>query len=115
MVKLSGTVQQFSKAFGANLRRCETNSRTDKRRTGDLTIPAELEPVVEGVFGLDNRPQAKAHFRILTTKPGVYTQAAAVSYSPVQVAKTYGFPSGATGAGSASQSSNWEADSTPAT
>src|SRR5208283_4193941 len=99
MVKLSGTVQQFSKAFGANLRRCEINSRTDKRRTGDLTIPAELEPVVEGVFGLDNRPQAKAHFRILTTKPDVYAQAAAVSYSPVQVAKAYGFPSGATGAG----------------
>ncbi len=99
MVQLSGTVQQFSKAFGANLRRCETNSHRYHCRTGDLTIPAELEPVVEGVFGLDNRPQAKAHFRILTTKPGVYAQAAAVSYSPLQVAKAYGFPSGATGAG----------------
>jgi kumamolisin len=99
IVKLSGTVQEFSKAFGANLRRCEYNSRTYNCRTGDLTIPAELEAVVEGVFGLDNRPQAKAHFRILTTKPGVYAPAAAVSYSPVQVARAYGFPSGATGAG----------------
>jgi kumamolisin len=99
MVKLSGTVQQFSKAFGANLRRCEHNSRTYNCRMGELTIPAELEPVVEGVFGLDNRPQAKAHFRILTTKPGVYAQAAAVSYSPVEVAKAYGFPTEANGAG----------------
>jgi kumamolisin len=99
MVKLSGTVQQFSKAFGANLRRCEHNSRTYNCRTGELTIPAELEPVVEGVFGLDNRPQAKAHFRILTTKPGVYAQAAAASYSPVEVAKAYGFPAEANGAG----------------
>ena len=98
-VKLSGTVQQFSKAFGANLRRCEHNSRTYYGRTGELTIPAELESVVEAVFGLDNRPQAKTHFRILTKKPGIKAQAAAVPYSPVQVAKAYGFPSGATGAG----------------
>ena len=98
-VKLSGTVQQFSRAFGAKLRRCEHDSRTYYGRTGELTIPAELESVVEGVFGLDNRPQAKTHFRILTKKPGIKAQAAAVSYSPVQVAKAYGFPSGATGAG----------------
>ncbi len=98
-VKLSGTVQQFSEAFGANLRRCEHKTRTYYCRTGELTIPAELEPVVEGVFGLDNRPQAKTHFRILTKKPGIKAQAAAVSYSPVQVAKAYGFPSGVTGAG----------------
>ena len=27
-------------------------------------IPAELEGIVVGVFGLDNRPQAKPHFRV---------------------------------------------------
>jgi kumamolisin len=99
MVKLSGTVQSFNDAFGANLRRYEHRSGAFRCRTGSLTIPAELELVVEGVFGLDNRPQTKAHFRLRKKKPNVHAKAAAASYSPLQVAQAYGFPSGATGAG----------------
>jgi kumamolisin len=98
-VKLSGTVQAFNTAFGVNLRRYEHTSGTYRCRTGTLTIPAELDGVVEGVFGLDNRPQAKAHFRLRKKKPGVHAQAADVSYSPLQVAEAYGFPTGATGSG----------------
>ena len=99
IVKLSGTVQAFNDAFGVNLRRYEHSSGAYRCRTGSLAIPADLEFVVEGVFGLDNRPQAKAHFRLRKQKPNVHAQAAAVSYSPLQVAQAYGFPSGATGAG----------------
>jgi kumamolisin len=98
-VKLGGTVQAFNTAFGVNLRRYEHTSGTYRCRTGTLTIPADLEPIVEGVFGLDNRPQAKAHFRLRKKKPGVHARAADVSYSPLQVAQVYAFPSGATGAG----------------
>ena len=97
IVKLSGTVQAFNDAFGVNLRRYEHSSGTYRCRAGSLTIPADLEFVVEGVFGLDNRPQAKTHFRLRSRKPNA--QAAAISYSPLQVAQAYGFPSGATGAG----------------
>jgi kumamolisin len=99
IVKLGGTVQAFNEAFGVNLHRYEHPSGTYRCRTGSLTIPADLELVVEGVFGLDNRPQAKAHFRLRKQRPNVHAQAAAVSYSPLQVAQAYGFPSGATGAG----------------
>jgi kumamolisin len=98
-VKLSGTVQAFNQAFGVSLRRYEHTSGTYRGRTGTLTIPAELESVIEGVFGLDNRPQAKAHFRLRKKAPNVRVRAAAVSYSPLQVAKAYAFPSGATGSG----------------
>jgi kumamolisin len=100
-VKLGGTVQAFNDAFEANLRRYQHNSGTYRCRTGSLTIPAELEFIVQGVFGLDNRPQAKTHFRLRKNQPNVRAQAAAVSYSPLQVAKAYGFPEGAnaTGAG----------------
>jgi len=108
-VKLSGTVQEFSDAFGANMRRYQHSSGSYRCRTGTLTIPADLELIVEGVFGLDNRPQAKPHFRLRKDKgknspnaaPNVNARAADASYSPLQVAKAYEFPSGAsaTGAG----------------
>ncbi len=98
-IKLSGTVQAFNEAFGVNLRNYEHDSGAYRCRTGSLTIPADLESVVEGVFGLDNRPQAKTHFRLRKQRPNVHAQAADISYSPLQVAKAYGFPSGATGAG----------------
>ncbi len=99
IVKLSGTVQAFNAAFGIDLRRYEHSSGTYRCRTGALTIPADLEPIVEGVFGLDNRPQAKAHFRLRKEKPHVHAQAATASYSPVQVAQAYAFPTGASGTG----------------
>jgi len=98
-VKLGGTVQAFNSAFGVNLRRYQHASGEYRCRTGTVTVPAELESVVEGVFGLDNRPQAKAHFRLRKKNPNVSPRAANVSYSPLQVAKAYAFPSGVTGAG----------------
>lgn len=97
IVKLSGTVQAFNEAFGVNLRRYQHPSGTFRCRTGSLTIPTDLAGVVEGVFGLDNRPQAKTHFRLRGVGPEA--QSAGVSYSPLQVAQAYDFPSGATGAG----------------
>ena len=99
VVKLKGTVRAFNAAFGADLRRYEHESGTYRCRAGALTIPADLDGVIEGVFGLDNRPQAKAHFRLRKRKPSVQPNAVADSYSPLQVAKAYSFPSNATGAG----------------
>jgi len=98
-VKLLGTVGAFNAAFGANLRRYEHSSGAYRCRTGVLTVPQHLESVVEGVFGLDNRPQAQTHFRLRGKNPSVQPRAAGVSYSPLQVAKAYGFPLGTTGAG----------------
>jgi kumamolisin len=98
-VKLGGTVQAFNKAFGVTLRRYQHTSGEYRCRTGALTIPANMKDVVEGVFGLDNRPQARAHFRIRKTQPSVRPNAANVSYSPLDVATAYDFPSGASGKG----------------
>jgi kumamolisin len=95
-VILGGTVKAFSDAFGADLGRWEHPSGTYRCRTGALTIPAELDGIILGVFGLDNRPQAKTHFRV---RKRVSPQAAAVSYSPVQVAEAYDFPTSVNGSG----------------
>ena len=98
-VKLTGTVQAFNDAFGASLRRYEHASGTYRCRTGALTIPADLDGIIEGVLGLDNRPQAKPHFRLRKKNPTAQASATDVSYSPLQVAKAYAFPSGASGSG----------------
>jgi kumamolisin len=95
-VKLSGTVKAFDSAFGAELWHFQHPSGgTYRCRTGSLTIPAVLESVIQGVFGLDNRPQAKPHFRLRKENSAL----PAVSYSPVQVAQAYRFPTGVTGSG----------------
>ncbi|MGB7437671.1 MAG: S53 family peptidase [Candidatus Acidiferrum sp.] len=99
IVKLSGTVQAFNDAFGAQLRHGQQNSRTYRYRTGMLTIPANLQSIVEGVFGLDNRPQVKPHFRLRKKKPKAPQQSAPGSYSPVEVSEAYSFPTNANGAG----------------
>ena len=98
-VTLSGTVAAFNEAFGTSLRRYEHRAGTYRCRTGSLMVPSDMESVIEGVFGLDNRPQAKAHFRLRNAKPGARAAAGAVSYSPIQVAEAYDFPSGFTGSG----------------
>ena len=99
-VKLRGSIAAFSDAFGVSLRHYRHDSGTYRCRTGTLSIPSDLDGIIEGVFGLDNRPQAKTHFRIRkVVQPGAGPRAATISYSPLQVAQAYAFPSGATGAG----------------
>ncbi len=97
-VKLSGTVKAFNEAFGVELRHFQHHARTYRCRTGTLTIPSELDSVVEGVFGLDNRPQAKAHFRIRKENANI-AHAASISYTPLQVAQAYNFPTASNGTG----------------
>ena len=85
-IKLQGAVPDLEKAFGTTLKTVKVGNQMCRERTGSLKIPADLDGVIEGVFGLDTRPQAKPRFRIA---PKVVT-----SYSPLDVAKLYGFPAG---------------------
>ncbi len=94
-VSLRGTVQALADAFGAQgLQLYEHPSAGRFRgRQGPLTVPAELGGVITGVFGIDERPQARPHLRPSSDA------ATATSYTPPQVAAAYDFPSGATGSG----------------
>ena len=96
-VILSGTVAAFTRAFGVELNRYEHPGGTCRMRTGTIQIPAHLAGIIEGVFGLDNRPQAKAHFRI--RKSAANPRAANDSYTALQVAQAYNFPAGTDGSG----------------
>ena len=126
-VVLSGTVAQCDTAFGVALQNFVHDGGTYRGRTGDITLPTELQGLVVAVLGLDNRPVAAPRFRIHAPPanvrwqphasahrrkhkqptapnpapapaPGPAPNAAPVSYTPLEVAALYGFPAG-TGAG----------------
>ena len=91
-VALSGTVGSLAEAFGAQLGNYRSMTGIRYRALeGELTLPAELDGIVTGVFGFDQRPQALPHFRPRSE--------ASRQYTPVQVAAAYDFPSGQTGDG----------------
>jgi kumamolisin len=99
-VFLSGTAANFAKAFGTTIDLYEHDGGTYRGRTGVLTVPTELQPIVEGVFGIDNRPVAKPHFQISkTSNGGIRPHAAGSSFSPPELTKLYNFPSGVDGSG----------------
>ncbi|MGD0401623.1 MAG: S53 family peptidase [Candidatus Acidiferrales bacterium] len=99
-VFLAGTAQALSKAFGVQLNRYQSDKLTYRGRTGTIQIPASLEGIIEGVFGLDNRPQAQPHFRRRKDATGgVKPHSVGASYSALQVAQAYNFPAQTDGTG----------------
>jgi kumamolisin len=99
-VVLSGTVADFQAAFGVTLQNYEHAEGSYRGREGVITLPPELKDIVQAVMGLDNRPQARAHFRRAARAHSNEAAPAAtpVSYTPTTIASIYGFPPG-TGAG----------------
>ncbi len=94
-VALTGSCSAFAKAFQVELTAYQYEGKTFRGRTGTVNIPTELSGIVVGVHGLDNRPQAKAHFRVATNA----SAAAATSYTALQVAQAYNFPTSVNGKG----------------
>jgi kumamolisin len=98
-VHLAGTVANFSRAFRVVLFIYRYPGGFYRGRTGPVHIPMMLDRIVQGVFGLDNRPAAKPHFRRKWQLGGVWSHAHGTSYTPTRVAHLYNFPPGASGAG----------------
>jgi kumamolisin len=102
-VTLTGTVANFSKAFNVELTNYEHPGGSYRGRTGLVNIPSELDGIVTAVLGLDNRPQAKPHFRIhrfpVATHARSPLQRPAGTFTPIQVAQLYDFPANADGTG----------------
>ena len=97
---LAGTVAALSAAFGVYLANYEHPEGAFRGRTGPIYIPADLEKIIQGVFGFDNRPQARPHFRHPRNADGKHKKHAAPSgFTPLQIAQLYDFPAGADGTG----------------
>jgi kumamolisin len=99
-VLVAGTLSVLSAVFGAELTLVTSPAPgnggrvTHRYRVGSLQVPAELGGVVLAVLGLDDRPQARYHYRRHHHKA-----AAGTSYTPPQVAGIYQFPAGTDGTG----------------
>jgi len=96
-VVLSGTAQQMALAFGVQLQQYQSADASFRGRTGALSVPAELADVVEGVFGLDDRPIAAPRFRQRAAQTG--GGAVVTAYTPLELAQLYQFPAGLDGSG----------------
>jgi kumamolisin len=102
-LKVSGTIAALQSAFGTTLSSV-TSPHPDgsgdvqhRYRTGSLSVPAPLSGIITAVLGLDDRPQAMAHFRLADKKHA--KAAAGEPLTAPQVASFYQFPDDYDGTG----------------
>jgi kumamolisin len=116
-ITLSGTVEAVTRAFRVKLMQYDSPQGSYRGRLGPVHVPADLQPIIEGIFGLDNRLQARpqivlthkqsATHEALTTSRSASTADSAgaagaenvVSYLPPEVGKIYNFPAHLSGSG----------------
>jgi kumamolisin len=107
-VLLSGAAADYAHAFGVELRTHRfASGRAYRGREGTISIPAELERVIKGVFGLDNRRVAWPHVRVIERTAaapasrggGFQTPGPIKAYYANQLAQLYNFPTDVDGAG----------------
>jgi kumamolisin len=99
-MELRGTVDQMEGAFQVSLANFkQEDGLVFRGRKGEIKIPAELDGIVEGVFGLDNRPIATPKFKVRKApKSKVAPKSASSSaYYPTDISKLYNFPQNASG------------------
>lgn len=86
-VVLSGPIRALAQAFDATLVLSDVQGKTYRAQVGPVHLPSALDGLVEGVFGLDERPVSAPHFRVADA------QAADVaSFTAGQLAGFYAFP-----------------------
>lgn len=95
-VILSGIVGDFNRAFDVTLKTYKYPKGTYRGRTGWISVPAHLADIVEGVFGMDNRPMAKGR---LARRASAAAAGRAHAFNPNQVARLYKFPTEVDGSG----------------
>ena len=107
-IRLRGDVATMNTAFEVSLgdyrgRGGPYDGVSYRGRQASVYLPEELDGRVISVLGLDNRPQARAHFRVLpTAQPGegaMLPHARSAGTPPQKIAARYGFPTDVDGTG----------------
>ena len=108
-IVLSGTAQTVSAAFKVQLVQYSSPQGNYRGRVGPVQVPADLQPFIEGIFGLDNRQQARPHIvlpanglRGAGSGANVLTATKAQearSFLPPEIGQYYNFPTNVDGTG----------------
>lgn len=99
-VVLKGKISDFEEAFAVDLHNTENEGVKTRIRTGDIHVPADLQDIITGVFGFDERPAARPMFQVYKPDGKIVNHAASPqSYTGDELAKIYGFPANVTGKG----------------
>jgi kumamolisin len=97
-VVLGGKVRDFTNAFKVDLNLYHHASGDYRGRTGSVYIPQQLEGIVTGVFGLDNRPKRRSVYRnspVSSNVPNTHNDHGAVPaglFTAADLAERYNFP-----------------------
>ena len=94
-VEVSGTIAAVEKAFDVKLFRYAHDQGEYRGRSGSIHVPEELDGIVAGVYGLDNR---KVILRRKRRQPARFELTANTAshrgFFPADLAKFYRFPGG---------------------
>ncbi|MBI3768787.1 MAG: S8/S53 family peptidase [Deltaproteobacteria bacterium] len=96
-MRVSGTVAAMEKAFQPHLGIYRNAKQGEYRgREKDVKLPAELDDIVTGVFGLDQRQVARRKSQALNVAPAAQAAAAhsLVPLTPADLEARYHFPPG---------------------
>jgi len=89
-VRLQGTAAQFNAAFGITLLAVQKPDRTYISYEGMLSVPAEMDGVIDHVFGLHN--PVKLTYASKTVSDADAIPAAETALTPTQIATAYQMP-----------------------
>jgi kumamolisin len=89
-LRFRGSVGQMNEAFGTMLETYRYPYGTYRGRLGELYVPNEVAPIIEGVFGLDNRRQSRP-FATPAVPPNMGNP------SLLEILRRYSFPQEFTG------------------
>ena len=95
-VEVQGPVKTLEDVFQVKLFQYAHASNDYRGRTGVIHIPSELDGILVGVYGLDNRRVVHRHRRMRPTANVALpmSTAAARGFFPAQLAEIYDFPPG---------------------
>ena len=92
LVRITGTIAAMEAAFHVKLANFVSEGKIFRTRAGAICLPEELQEIVSGIFGLDNRLQAFSHLRLADNTQSSFAKPNA--FDAVQLAKIYDFPDG---------------------
>ena len=88
LVRIAGTVEAHCQAFRTRLDRYQIAHGEHRGRSGPLYIGDDIADLVLGIFGLDDRPQARPQCRVAAAR------AIGTSFTAPEIGQLYGFPAG---------------------